>query len=471
MAQNDLLTHFPFGATSRGMPVIGGGGRMTTGSVFFVGSTAAGASNNVNTHGTNPTTPFATLDFAVGACTASKGDIIFLMPGHVETINAAGGIDLDVKGISIIGLGVGRKRPVFTFSGSTTASLTVDDSDISIENVIFDFTGVDALIGPIDVNAADFAMLNCEIILATATNQAVKVFVTDSNASRMIVAGCYIHGSNNAGAESAFHLDGSPDGVEISENRIIGHFSNAAIYNPVGGLQTNLYIYSNVIQALGSTQFGINILETGSTGLIDSNSILVTDLTLALVNFNVAAINNKGYDSDTSNTLGTDVPIVGSQLGVGTSLIDQIIGNEFIFNRARFIQVTADFTSATWNTVAAHEILTVTGTIRLKIIPRCTVDLTSGGAATMILGTETTTNAFITSTTATDIDANELWLSATPNHQYARTAVIDVVITGGRDVGYTIGTAAMTNGSITFDMWWEPVSSDGNAVAGAGGAL
>lgn len=471
MAQNDLITHFPFGVSSRGMPVIGGGGRETTGNVFFVSSTASGRSDNINTHGTNPVTPFATLDYAIGACTANNGDIIYLMPGHAETIISAGGIDADVAGITIIGLGNGSNRPTLTFATATTADIDIDAANITIENVKFDFTGVDSIVAGIDVNAADFTLSRCEIVTATSGNQVLIAVITDSNANRMRVLDCYFRGSSNAGTTSAIQLSGSPDGIEISGSRFQGHYSDAAIYNPTLALHTNLYIHHNTIQTLGSTQYGINILETGSTGVIDSNSFIVTDVSIALVNFNVAAINNMGYDSDTSNTLGVEVPVVGSSLGTGTSLVDQIIGNEFIFNRARYISVTADLTSATWNTVAAHEILTVTGTVRVRIIPRCTSSVTSGGAITFILGTETTTNAMIASTDGTTIDAGMFWLSTTPSHYYAKTSVIDAIIANGQDVGYTIGTNAATGGTIIFDIWWEPISSNATAVAGAGGAL
>ena len=53
-----------------------------TGNVFFVmtgGSDTAG-------QGQHPDAPFATVDFAVGQCTADQGDVIYTMPGYTETI-------------------------------------------------------------------------------------------------------------------------------------------------------------------------------------------------------------------------------------------------------------------------------------------------------------------------------------------------------------------------------------------------
>jgi len=53
------------------------------GNVFWVSSTTGTDSAG---YGRNPDAPVATLDYAIGLCTASKGDIVYLMPGHAENI-------------------------------------------------------------------------------------------------------------------------------------------------------------------------------------------------------------------------------------------------------------------------------------------------------------------------------------------------------------------------------------------------
>src|SRR3990167_8953647 len=57
--------------------------------------------------------PFATLDYAIGRCTANNGDIIMVMPNHAETITGAGGLTFDVAGITVIGMGSYNNRPRF----------------------------------------------------------------------------------------------------------------------------------------------------------------------------------------------------------------------------------------------------------------------------------------------------------------------------------------------------------------------
>src|SRR3990167_10072931 len=103
------LTKFPRGISSFGMPVLGGGSiPATTGTYYFVDSATG---NNTNS-GKDPNEAVASIDTAIGLCTASKGDIIIVMPGHAET--TTGEITADVIGITILGLGFGRSRPTIT---------------------------------------------------------------------------------------------------------------------------------------------------------------------------------------------------------------------------------------------------------------------------------------------------------------------------------------------------------------------
>ena len=63
------LTRFPRGVSSFGIPVIGAGPIVTTGTVFFVDD--SGSNDN---SGLDPEQPFATLAYAESRCTASVGD-------------------------------------------------------------------------------------------------------------------------------------------------------------------------------------------------------------------------------------------------------------------------------------------------------------------------------------------------------------------------------------------------------------
>lgn len=139
-----------------------------------------------------------------------------------------------------------------------------------------------------------------------------------------------------------------------------------------------------------------------------------------------------------------------------------------------FLSVTADMSSTTWNTVATHEVFTVTGTVRVRILIECTENIADADNTGMIqFGVAGATSAFIASTTGTALDANDLWYDATPTTTYetTSTALIDKIVTGGVDIGYEIATTDFTDGTLVFYVWYEPISSTGAVAAGAGGTL
>lgn len=137
-----------------------------------------------------------------------------------------------------------------------------------------------------------------------------------------------------------------------------------------------------------------------------------------------------------------------------------------------YISVSVDLSATTWKSVASHEVFTVTGLVRVQTWVECTENVTSGGAATIQYGVEGVTNTLIDSTDATALAANDLWYDTSPATVYDTFAnVVKDYVINGLDIGYEIGTAATTNGTLVFHCVWEPLNSTGNVAAGAGGAL
>lgn len=97
--------------------------------------------------------PFATLDYAIGKCTASRGDIIMIKPGHAENVSAASGITVDVAGIAIIGLGSGSLRPKFSFTAAA-ATYVVSAANVTHYNIEWQANFADVAI-MLDVSGVD----------------------------------------------------------------------------------------------------------------------------------------------------------------------------------------------------------------------------------------------------------------------------------------------------------------------------
>ena len=133
------------------------------------------------------------------------------------------------------------------------------------------------------------------------------------------------------------------------------------------------------------------------------------------------------------------------------------------------IVVNADFTSATWNTIATHEILTITGLVRIRIIVECTGSVT-GATGTLQLGNEGATTSLIGNTLATDLAINELWFNTAPTTSIGAAALFDRIV-NEVDIGYEILTAALTGGNLRFHCWWRPLEAGALVVSGTGSAL
>jgi len=250
---------FANGVTIRGVPLA----VSHPGNVFWVDS-AAGSNGNKGTFDR----PFASIDYAVGRCTANNGDVIFVKPGHTETVTAAAGLDLDVAGIAIVGLGAGSDRPTVNFTTATSADMDVDAANITVFNILFT-GGIDALAGPIDVNAADFSMINCET--RDVTGQATDFIVTATAADRMLIDGWVHRGAAAAGAETAISIIGG-DGITIRNFWIDGNFGTAAIEN-VTTAATNLSIYGDgpsFIRTRNAADVAITLVAT-ATGNVGPN--------------------------------------------------------------------------------------------------------------------------------------------------------------------------------------------------------
>tara|TARA_R100000306_G_C4369617_1_gene139318 strand:- start:674 stop:1702 length:1029 start_codon:yes stop_codon:yes gene_type:complete len=242
------------------------------GDAFFVDSGHANASDNNDCR--SPNTPCSSIEgtFNKGELTASNGEIVIVMQGHVETVSAAAGLDLDVAGVTLIGLGEGNNRPQINFTTAVGADMDVDAANITMYN--FRFTGgIDALTGPIDVNAARFSLHNS--LWEDSTGQVVDCIVADANADEMTISslipgryGWKHLGSASAGTQSAIQVIGASNVIIqdfwIKGNLAIGGIENvttAMVDYTIGGgimpwyiqtLHANDIVIANVSTATGA---------------------------------------------------------------------------------------------------------------------------------------------------------------------------------------------------------------------------
>lgn len=286
------------------------------GKVFYVGNSGStlqrGVSQKSASDGNDGSfnAPFATIDYAIGKCLANRGDIIFVRPGHSETITAASAIDLDVAGISLIGLGHGSDMPEIEFNHAN-ATVAIGADNILIDNINFNSSISGVTVG---VNVEDgvnhFRIAHCRFdVDADGTDEFLHAIRFVNNNNYCVVEENVID-MGIGGATAAIHLDADTDHLIIRKNIIRGDFSTANIAGDTT-LSTDLLIEDNLLinGEYGdlNAQPAIELL-TGTHGVIRDNDIVCNEATpaAAIVADSCLLFDNK-Y-SETAAVAALDLP-------------------------------------------------------------------------------------------------------------------------------------------------------------------
>lgn len=280
-------------------------GRLTTGNTYFVHSGTGSSGNS----GLTQYEPLATIDQAINKCTASKGDVILVMPGHAETITTAGAIACDVAGVSILGLGHGANRPTVSFGG-TAATIAISASSVRISNIRVTST-VDEVVKMFNVTGAYCTLDNIEHF-ETASCQTIQFLLTSAAADYLTVRDCYFYQANAAGsAQKWIELVGN-DGARIQDNTFLLALNNAATSAAITSTTAcvNCQISGNtILQTGGTTQVSAILLASSSTGFVHDNRVAAAVTTLAGTVALASAYGAENYTLNTANKSGIIDPV------------------------------------------------------------------------------------------------------------------------------------------------------------------
>lgn len=250
------------GVSVNGAPLLPGGGSIPVAPEYFFVSSVRGSNGNDG----SMESPYSTIDYAVGQCTASVGSVIVALAGHVETVTAAAGLALDVAGITLVGLGNGRNRPQINFTTAVGASMRVSAANVSVRNVWFT-GGIDALTNPIDVQAASFSLIDCEY--TDVTGQCTDCVLTTAAADRMRIQNFRYDGATAAGTNAGIAIVGG-DRIVIDGLYIDGNFAVGCV-----DIRTTATTDLEVRNLIGRTRNAADVILvdtiTASTGVIGPN--------------------------------------------------------------------------------------------------------------------------------------------------------------------------------------------------------
>lgn len=308
------LTQFPNGVSSFGIPVIGAGPVLTTGDVFFVDSGVG--SDTAGANGTDPDAPFATIDYAIGQCTASNGDVIFVMPGHTEDITAS--IAMDVAGVTVMGLGQGHTRPRLVHTG-TGGIVTITASNCRWSNIVH-VASIAAVVSGISVSGPGTATAtehteidHCRFTFdATGIEFTVMIALGDggtNSADYVSIHDNWFEAENIDGCGSALLIDDCQF-VHIVDNLFTGDFNSVAIDGAAGSSAcTDYVIVGNIVSNL-DTGYTID-LDDAATGIAANNRVAGGGAIAGICDWgDLLCVEN--YTCDAADTTGILIPSTAS---------------------------------------------------------------------------------------------------------------------------------------------------------------
>ena len=233
---------------------------------YFVSSVSGGVGND----GKSWREPKATVATALALTTANQGDVIYMLPGHVESI-ADAQLDWDTAGVSFIGLGHGAARPRFDFDHANS-SIDIGASSVVVRNITLRPSVAAVLIG-LDVVTlmTDTLIEDVEVLPGEAgdgTDEFVVAIDIKVGCSRTRIRNLkYRQHASAGGTIAGVRLAGASDDIIIEgmDANMMGAGLVACIQG-VTTLSTNVRIHDCVFQT-DAAEPGIELL-TATTGVI-----------------------------------------------------------------------------------------------------------------------------------------------------------------------------------------------------------
>ncbi len=268
-----------------------GGTELGTGDIFYVDADATGEAD-----GTSWIDAVTTVQASTALTAANNGDMVLIAPGHAETISGAKAIDLDIAGVTYIGVGVGADMAKFTYDTNTDSIAigAAGDSTV-IQNFRF-ISSVTAVVNAIIVEAGctDFVIEDCVFENeATTVDEFIDAILVSGTASdRGIIRNNRFLGDPgaNGGPKSSINFVDC-DYLQVYGNEFSGDIGDAHIFNETTAsnfitIRDNSILcgYIGDAATVLDTTPGISLVAT-TTGWITNNFIVTNVATpdLAIV--------------------------------------------------------------------------------------------------------------------------------------------------------------------------------------------
>jgi len=245
-----------------------------------------------------------TLDEAINLCTANAGDVIYIAPGHAETITTVSAIAMDVAGVTVRGFGRGSLMPTLTLTGGAIVSQItgpyISAANCCISGIkIYVTSGVQDLM-VCDASSDGFEIADCVFEVASGFMPPTFIDIFEHADDGYILRNKLVAGADVDDVVCSGISFSTVSGITIKDYKMIGKV-HAWLYNSKEA--DDVWVEDNVLY--GGTMTGDNTIG-------DREVIKFADETsgLFLNNTFVSTANAK------SMRVADDCTFVGNQIGI-----------------------------------------------------------------------------------------------------------------------------------------------------------
>lgn len=245
---------------------------------YFVNNATTGLPDGALTgsdgnDGKSPASAFSTISKAISVCAAGRGDTIFVMPGHAQTLTAVQSIA--TSNISIIGVRVGNLRPTFTIN-AVADLFSLDAAGITLQGLKLTLVTASPT-ALVNVTKANCTLRDIQMIPSTGAVAVVDCVTLASGSDDFLMEDCRIINPTNA-VNSFVSFEAAASRMILKNNYFTGKVTTAGLID--GALITDLNLDGNKIKTVG-TNIPACILDSNPTGDAFNNHMYGTDATIA----------------------------------------------------------------------------------------------------------------------------------------------------------------------------------------------
>lgn len=197
---------------------------------------------------------FSTIQAGVTACTANAEDIVYVMPGHTETITSQ--INMDVAGVKLIGLGSGSLQPTITVNGAIDG-FDVSVANVTIQNIGFAVITTDLATAFINVDAAFCTIKDIYALCDVSAVAVVDAITLTANADNCLIDGVEMYCNGDEEVNSFLSFEGTASRVTVRNFYAFGNVDTAGVID--AGKINYLRLENVTVCVVGTTKPAITL--------------------------------------------------------------------------------------------------------------------------------------------------------------------------------------------------------------------